>query len=237
MGTYPPLPKRPYCTSSWENAQSLSFCSKLRQCIAAEPLFWDLPPNLLLQYPRTTQGLALHLAPPLAGSLAAPRRRRRLPALTCWRAPHTLHGPRLRAALASLDPFSVHDALLQPCNVFRTPPAFCKPQLRRALRFGLRFIRDATGPDPSAPSFGSENAARAWKLWLFLPRMLLFRPAGTDRVPKPVILARFAAFFRGDWEPLLRAAIAGTSAAPPPDPPPTPVTLMICRVGLSAPPA
>ena len=124
----------------------------------------------------------------------------------------TLHGPRLRAALASLDPFSVNDALLQPCNVFRTPPAFCKPQLRRALRFGLRFIRDATGPDPSAPSFGSENAARAWKLWLFLPRMLLFRPAGTDRVPKPVILARFTAFFRGDWEPLLSAAIAGTSA-------------------------
>ena len=46
----------------------------------------------------------------------------------------------------------------------------------------------------------------------FSSRMLLFRPAGTDRVPKPVILARFAAFFRGDWEPLLRAAIAGTSA-------------------------
>ena len=56
------------------------------------------------------------------------------------------------------------------------------------------------------------EGARSWKLWLFLPRMLLFRPAGTDRVPKPVILARLAAFFRGDWEPLLRAAIAGTSA-------------------------
>ena len=65
--------------------------------------------------------------------------------------------------------------------------------------------------------------------------MLLFRPAGTDRVPKPVILARFAAFFRGDWEPLLRAAIAGTSA--PARPTTNTLTLMICRVGLSAPPA
>ncbi|CAE6929743.1 unnamed protein product, partial [Symbiodinium natans] len=28
------------------------------------------------------------------------------------------------------------------------------------------------------------DAVRAWKLWLFLLRMLLSRPAGTDRVPK-----------------------------------------------------
>ena len=124
----------------------------------------------------------------------------------------TLHGPRLRAALASLDPFSVNDGLLQPCSVFRIPPAFCKPQLRRALRFGLCFIRDdATGPDPSAPSFSSENTPRVWKFGLFLPRMLRFRPAGTDRVPKPVILARFSAFFRRDWETLLRAAMAGAT--------------------------
>ena len=46
----------------------------------------------------------------------------------------------------------------------------------------------------------------------FLPRMLLSRPAGTDRVPKQAILARFTGFFRDDWEPLLRAALAEAGA-------------------------
>ncbi|CAE7722283.1 unnamed protein product [Symbiodinium sp. CCMP2456] len=63
----------------------------------------------------------------------------------------TLQGPQLRAALASLDPVSVEDVLLQPCQMFRTPPAFCKPQLRRALRWVLRLIRDATGLAPRQP--------------------------------------------------------------------------------------
>ena len=84
---------------------------------------------------------------------------------------------------------------------------------------GPRFIRDATDPDASAPNFASEDAAR---------------PGGTDRVPKPVILARFTAFFRGDWEPLLRAALAEASA---PVRPPTNTTDDLPRRGLSAPPA
>ena len=130
----------------------------------------------------------------------------------------TLQGPQLRAALASLDPISVEDVLLQPCHVFRTPPAFCKPQLRRALRWVLRLIRDATGPSPAPATLSAPDVERPWTLWLLLPRMLLFRPSGTDRVPKPVVLARFTAFFRGEWEPLLGAALAearaSTGAAP-----------------------
>ena len=55
------------------------------------------------------------------------------------------------------------------------------------LSFGV--VRDTTSSDPCAPT-------RSWKLWLFLPSMLLFRPAGIDRVPKQVILARCTAFCR-----------------------------------------
>ena len=82
----------------------------------------------------------------------------------------TLQGPRLQAALASLDPFSAEDVLLQPCNVFRSPPAVYKTQLRRAITVALQLIRDASGANPSSQTLASPALARAWKAWLFLPR-------------------------------------------------------------------
>ncbi|OLP83903.1 132 kDa protein [Symbiodinium microadriaticum] len=122
-----------------------------------------------------------------------------------------LHGPRLQAALASLDPFDAEDVLLQHCSLFRSPPPFCKPQLRRALKLSLKLVRDASTADaPDAPA--SLAAVRAWKLFLFLPRLLLFRPAGAMRMPKPQILARFSAFERGDWSALLHEAHAEATA-------------------------
>jgi len=122
-----------------------------------------------------------------------------------------LHGPRLQAALASLDPFDAEDVLLQPCSLFRSPPPFCKPQLRRALKLSLKLVRDASTADaPDAPQ--SLAATRAWKLFLFLPRLLLFRPAGALRVPKPELLARFSAFERGEWSALLHQALAEAAA-------------------------
>ena len=122
-----------------------------------------------------------------------------------------LHGPRLQAALASLDPFDAEDVLLQPCSLFRNPPPFCKPQLRGALQLSLKLIRDESSADaPDAPE--SLAACRAWKLFLFLPRLLLFRPAGAVRVPKPELLARFSAFSRGEWSTLLHKALAEAAA-------------------------
>ena len=119
----------------------------------------------------------------------------------------TLQGPRLQAALASLDSFSAEDVLLQPCAVFRSPPAFCKAQLRRAITVALQLARDASGANPSSQTRASPALARAWKVWLFLPRMLLFRPAQSPKVPKQQLLARFTTFFQGDWGSLSRAAL------------------------------
>ena len=44
---------------------------------------------------------------------------------------------------------------------------------------------------------------RGWKLFLLLPRMLLFRPPRGGNIPKQRLVERFASFSRGEWEQLL----------------------------------
>ena len=80
----------------------------------------------------------------------------------------TLQGQQLQAALASLDPFSLEIVFLQPCHVFRTPPACCKPQLRRALRWVLRLIRRmrVSCPLPVRPSLAR---TKVWNCAGLLP--------------------------------------------------------------------
>ncbi|CAE7215607.1 unnamed protein product, partial [Symbiodinium sp. CCMP2456] len=58
----------------------------------------------------------------------------------------------------------------------------------------------------------SVESERAWKLWLFLPRMLLFRPPAAPRIPAAVLRARISAFQSGDWASLLPEA---STASPP----------------------
>ena len=121
-------------------------------------------------------------------------------------------GPRLHNALLALDRYNAADTLSRPCALFHVPPAFIRGQLQQALYCALACI--TTCPDPLGV-----DAERAWKLWLLLPRMLLHRPGGATRVPKPAFRARFQQFFRGEWPALLEAAEvatpAQTSAAPP----------------------
>ena len=44
---------------------------------------------------------------------------------------------------------------------------------------------------------------RGWKLFLLLPRMLLFRPPRGGLIPKQQLQNRFSLFSRGEWEQLL----------------------------------
>ena len=124
-----------------------------------------------------------------------------------------LQGRRLQEALASLDRLHASDFLEQRCSTFRTPPPFLPGPLRRALHFTLALI-------DSAPHNNRLDHERAWKLWLFLPRMLLHRPANTARVPKPHLLERFAKSFEGTWQDLLLAASAAPSQSAQRSPPP-----------------
>ena len=110
-----------------------------------------------------------------------------------------IHGRRLREALARLDPLPATAFLSEPCIMFRKPPPFLRGPLRRALHFALDQINSASADD---------MRERAWKLWLFLPRLLLHRPAGTQRVPKPELLNRFTQFFTGRWDTLIEHSSA-----------------------------
>ena len=48
----------------------------------------------------------------------------------------------------------------------------------------------------------NEDRRRGWKLFLLLPRMLLFRPPRGGLIPKHRLLERFA-MFGGQWTELL----------------------------------
>ena len=125
-----------------------------------------------------------------------------------------LQGARLRAAFAAIEPYDVETVLSHPCSMLRAPPHFLKGPLQKALRFALDLIYHAGSPE----GLGQEQA---WKIWLLLPRMLLFRHPGSS-VPKREFLARFDDFFHGRWQALVRASGAfpqgQPSAAEAPDP-------------------
>ena len=110
-----------------------------------------------------------------------------------------LQGARLRAAFAAIDALDAETVLSHPCRSVRSPPRFLKGTLRKALRFALGLFHNADG-------HGGVGSERAWKLWLFLPRLLLFRPAGGAPVPKQDFLACFDAFFRGEWQQLVNVS-------------------------------
>lgn len=64
---------------------------------------------------------------------------------------------------------------------------------------------------------------RAWKLWMFPPRMLLHKPPRPAKIPKPELLSRFTAFFQGQWAELMQRSRDNRpqSQQPPAAPQPT----------------
>ena len=90
----------------------------------------------------------------------------------------------------------------------KTAPGFLKGPYRFAMRLAMR---DAC----TASSNRSElQSVRAWKLFLLLPRMLLWKPSRGGMVPKWKLQERFAAFARRDWGSLLsQSEEAAKSAA------------------------
>ena len=116
-----------------------------------------------------------------------------------------------------------HQSPLPPCPLLQIlcMVHVCKQPSRPFLCRGCFFF-DATVqrvPQPTSPCHRPCSPACPRCLWrkshqrnvgvpcagpclegLVLPRMLLLRPAQSPRVPKHQPLARFAAFFRGEWD-------------------------------------
>ena len=58
------------------------------------------------------------------------------------------------------------------------------------------------------------QSVRAWKLFLLLPRMILWKPSRGGLVPKGKLQERFAAFARGDWGSLSQSVEASSLQLP-----------------------
>ncbi|CAE7037427.1 unnamed protein product, partial [Symbiodinium natans] len=135
--------------------------------------------------------------------------------LACWRATsrtrssisHTYRATAPRPAspptLEALDAVDLLAELRGPVPTLQDVPVFLRGGLRRALEFALTALRAASaGPAEEAVR------ARAWKLFLLTPRMLLARTAETGAAGSRELLARVGAYERAEWPALLERARA-----------------------------
>ena len=82
--------------------------------------------------------------------------------------------PRVRAvggAFASLDVVNISGVFDRRPKFMKTVPVMPRGVFRSAMKLALQEILDATEAESHV------RATRGWKLFLLLPRMLLFRPA------------------------------------------------------------
>ena len=75
----------------------------------------------------------------------------------------------------------------------KVPPAFLRGAYKSAMRLALQEI--VSGMEIQNQLWMS----RGWKLFILLPRILLFRPARGGKVPKNQLLDRFQKFANGEW--------------------------------------
>ena len=115
--------------------------------------------------------------------------------------------PVLRDAFRYLDIVDVSNIFQRRASVMRSPPKFLCGAFRPAVRVALQeIVRGAERVDERAQ-------CRGWKLFLLLPRMLLFRPPRGGNIPKQRLVDRFTAFSQGDSELLLRESEGCDGAA------------------------
>ena len=108
--------------------------------------------------------------------------------------------PRVRAvggAFASLDVVNISDVFDRRPKFMQTVPVMLRGVFRSAMKLALQEILDGTEAESHV------RATRGWKLFLLLPRMLLFRPARGGLVPRKQLEARFKSFHDGRWIQLL----------------------------------
>ena len=99
-------------------------------------------------------------------------------------------------SLSRLDTLDLEEVFHLRALLMKSPP-FLKGAYRSAIRLALGEL------DSTRDSNDPTRSIRAWKLFLLLPRLLLFRPPRGGLVPKGRLRERFERFARGEWESLL----------------------------------
>ena len=79
----------------------------------------------------------------------------------------------------------------------KVPPTFFRGAYRSAVRLALQEI--VSGMELQ----NRLRVLRGWKLFILIPRLLLFRPARGGKVPKNQLLDRLSKFTEGQWFDLL----------------------------------
>ena len=106
----------------------------------------------------------------------------------------------------------------------QSAPAFLREPLRAAFRVALE---EAQRGRQERDAWRRE---RAWELFMLVPRLLLFRGATGERVPKEQLVARAAAFAAGQWLELFEASQEHATAHAPQEIR-RHLLLVICEVG------
>ena len=107
--------------------------------------------------------------------------------------------PATRAALRGLDEVDVQHIFRGRAIVIKSSPRLIRGAYTSAMRLALTAAADRVS------ARDEPGLCRAWKLFLFLPRMLLFRPSRGGFI-LPCLFERFAPFSRGHWIDLLLAS-------------------------------
>ena len=106
-------------------------------------------------------------------------------------------GGAFRDALRGLDQIDVVHFFSVRAVVMKSPPKFVRGAYNAAMRIALQEI------EAGFQSQNEDRQSRGWKLFLLLPRMLLFRPHRRGLIPKQRLLDRFSLFSTGSWTELL----------------------------------
>ena len=103
-----------------------------------------------------------------------------------------------RAAMATLDAVGLSEVFSVRARTMKCPLAFLKGAFRSCLRIALQEAECGRAESNEV------RRVRAWKLFLLLPRMLLFCPGRGGMIPKKKLQERFLLIAQGEWLKLLR---------------------------------
>ena len=107
-------------------------------------------------------------------------------------------------AFEALDEVNLEEVFRDRALVMKKPPVFLRGAYQGAVRLGMQEVLSQTRSEVSR--------VRAWKLFLLLPRILLFRSGRGGLIPKNKLRERFALFADGQWITLLRQGQAAAEA-------------------------